>query len=76
MTKDDVRAEHEAALASFSPEQARALSRISRSFRESRFKNCSARDMMETVFEEEAAERSADGPSGSGGSQEQADGQA
>ncbi len=57
VTKDDVRAEHNAALASFSPDQLAALKRINRSFLESRFANCSATDMIEHVFEVEANER-------------------
>ncbi len=60
VTKDDIRAEHDAALTSFDPRQLAALKRISRSFRESRFNNCSATDMMEQVFEEEADERNRD----------------
>ena len=57
--KDQVRAEHEAAISSLTPEQIKAFKRINRSYRESRFRNCSAADMLETVFEEEAAERNA-----------------
>ena len=58
MTKEDVRAEHEAAIASLTHEQSEAFRRISRSFQESRFKNCSAKEMLDVVFEEEAAARS------------------
>jgi hypothetical protein len=61
MTKDEIRAEHEAAIASLTLEQRRAFRRINRSFLESRFNNCSARDMLEHVFAEEAEARSRDG---------------
>ena len=57
--KEHIRAEHEAAMSSLTPDQVQAFKRISRSYRESLFRNCSAKDMLETVFEEEAAERSA-----------------
>ena len=60
MTKDEVRAEHEAAIASLTQDQVRAFRRISRSFQESRFANRSARETLELVFEEEARERSSD----------------
>jgi hypothetical protein len=58
MTKDDVRREHEDALARMDEAQLRALARINRAFRESRFGNRSAKDAMESVYEEEAKERS------------------
>jgi hypothetical protein len=59
MSKDDVQREHEDALARMDEAQLRALARINRAFRESRFANCSAKDAMGQVFEEEAKERSA-----------------
>ncbi len=57
VTKDDVRAEHEAAMASLTVSQRLALKRVSRSFQEARFSNGSAKEMMEQVFEEEASQR-------------------
>ena len=48
-------------MASLTLEQRRAFRRINRSFLESRFNNCSARDMLEHVFAEEAEARSQDG---------------
>ena len=63
MTKDEVRAEHMAAMSRLDEEQMRALKRINRAFRESRFGNCSAKDMLEVMFEREAAARSEEGKS-------------
>lgn len=60
MSKDDVRREHEDALARMDDAQLRALARINRAFRESRFGNQSAKDAMGQVFEKEAQERSAE----------------
>ena len=56
-TAEDIRAEHESAMASFKPIQARALARLNRAFRESHLGGRSARDAMEQVYEEEALER-------------------
>ncbi len=58
MTREDVRAEHIRALARLDDDQVRALKRINRAFRESRFTNTTVKEVMEVVFEEEAAERS------------------
>ena len=58
MTKEDVRAEHIRALARLDEDQVRALKRINRAFREAHFTNTTIREVMETVFEEEARERS------------------
>lgn len=58
LTAEDVRQEHEEALARMDEDQLRALARINRAFRESRFGNCSAREAMERVFHREAEERS------------------
>lgn len=57
VTKDDIRAEHEAAMASLTGPQRAALKRISRSFQEARFNNQSAKDMLDGVFEAEAQRR-------------------
>jgi hypothetical protein len=57
VTKDDVRKEHEDALVRMDEHQLRAIARINRAFRESRFGNRSAKDAMEDVYEEEARER-------------------
>ena len=58
MTKDEVRLEHVNALARLDEDQVRAIKRINRAFREARFTNTTVREVMETVFEEEAQERS------------------
>ena len=58
MTKDEVHAEHVHALARLDEDQVRALKRINRAFRESRFTNKSVKDAMDGVFEQEAKERS------------------
>ena len=58
-TKEDIRAEHVLALARLDEDQVRALKRINRAFRESHFTNTTVKEVMETVFEEEASERSA-----------------
>ncbi len=58
MTKDEVRLEHVNALARMDEDQVRALKRINRAFREARFTNTTVKEVMETVFEEEAKERS------------------
>ncbi len=62
MTKEDVRSEHVHALARMDEAQIRAMKRINRAFRESRFTNTTVREVMEIVFEEEAQERSAETP--------------
>ncbi len=59
MTKEDVRAEHIRALARLDEDQVRAMKRINRAYRESHFTNTTVKEVMETVFEEEASERSA-----------------
>ena len=59
MTRDDVRREHEDALLRMDEAQLRALARINRAFRESRFGDRSAKEAMEQVYSEEAKERSA-----------------
>ena len=59
MTKDEVRREHFAAMARMDEAQVRAVKRINRAFREARFGNCSARDMLDVLFEREAKARSA-----------------
>ena len=58
MTKEEVRLEHVNALARMDEDQVRAMRRISRAFRESHFTNTTVKEVMETVFEEEAQERS------------------
>ena len=59
MTKEEVRAEHFEALARMDEAQVRALKRLSGAFREACFGNCSAKDMLEVLFEREALARSA-----------------
>lgn len=61
ITKDDVRREHEAAMARLDEHQLRALKRINQAFLKSRFANAAAKDMMDMVFEEEAKARSGEG---------------
>lgn len=58
MTKEEVRLEHVNALARMDEDQVRAIKRINRAFRESHFTNTTVKEVMETVFEEEANERS------------------
>ncbi len=67
MTKDDVRLEHVNALARMDEDQVRAIKRINRAFREARFTNTTVKEVMETVFEEEAQERSGASKSGPAG---------
>jgi hypothetical protein len=57
LTVDDVRAEHQAAFASLSPVQLRALVRMNRAFRESHLGNCSAKDALAVILQREAQER-------------------
>jgi hypothetical protein len=57
VSKDDIRAEHDAALADLTQAQRLAFKRINRAFLESRFNNHSAKDMMDGIFEAEAEER-------------------
>ena len=58
MTKDEVRTEHLAAMARMDEGQVLALKRINRALRESRLGNCSAKDRLEVMFEQEAQARS------------------
>ena len=60
VSKDDIRAEHEAALHDLTDAQRAAFKRINRSFLESRFNNRSAKEMMDGIFEAEAEERNRD----------------
>jgi hypothetical protein len=57
LSKDDIRAEHEAALHDLTDAQRAAFKRINRAFLESRFNNHAAKDMMDGIFEAEAGER-------------------
>jgi hypothetical protein len=57
VTSQDIEAEHVLALSTLTPEQARALVRLNRAFRESHLGNCSAKEALARVYEEEAAER-------------------
>lgn len=58
-TADAIRNEHETTLADFTPVQAKALARINRAFRESRFNNRSAKETMQELYAREAEERNA-----------------
>jgi hypothetical protein len=60
VSKDDIRAEHEAALNDLTDAQRDAFKRINRAFLESRFNNHSAKDMMDGIFEAEAHQRNSD----------------
>ena len=56
-TATDIRAEHEAALAALSPEQRRALQRLSRARQQSPFNQKWPTENLAALFEAEAAER-------------------
>lgn len=60
VSKDDIRAEHEAALHDLTDAQRIAFKRINRAFLESRFNNHAAKDMLDGIFEAEANERNHD----------------
>jgi hypothetical protein len=60
VSKDDIRAEHEAALHALTDAQRAAFKRINRSFLESRFNNHAAKDMLDGIFQAEAEQRNRD----------------
>jgi hypothetical protein len=64
VSKDDIRAEHEAALHALTDAQRAAFKRINRSFLESRFNNRAAKEMMDGIFEAEADQRNRDEAAG------------
>ncbi len=60
VSKDDIRAEHEAALNDLTDAQRDAFKRINRAFLESRFNNHAAKEMMDGIFDAEAHQRNSD----------------
>lgn len=59
ITAHDIKAEHEAAVAAFTPEQRRALFRLEQARRQCPFNNRSAGENLLAVFEAEALRRNA-----------------
>jgi hypothetical protein len=57
VTAKDIRAEHEAAFAAFTPEQRRALSRREHARRQCPFNNRTANENLAAIFEAEAVRR-------------------
>ena len=56
-TANDIRAEHEAAVAAFTLEQRRALSRLEHARRRCPFNNRAPRENLSDIFEAEASRR-------------------
>jgi hypothetical protein len=57
VTAKDIRAEHEAALAAFTPQQRRALSRLEHARRQCPFNNRMPQENLTAIFEAEAVRR-------------------
>jgi hypothetical protein len=57
ITANDIRAEHEAAVAAFTPEQRRALGRLEHARRQCPFNNRSPMENLGAIFETEALKR-------------------
>jgi hypothetical protein len=57
ITANDIKAEHEAAMAGFTPEQRRALSRLEQARRQQPFNNRSQNENLFSIFEAEASQR-------------------
>jgi hypothetical protein len=57
ITANDIRAEHEAAMAGFTPEQRRALGRLEQARRQCPFNNRSPNENLAEIFAAEASQR-------------------
>jgi hypothetical protein len=57
ITANDIKAEHEAAVAGFTEQQRRALGRLEQARRQCPFNNRSANENLRAIFEAEAARR-------------------
>lgn len=60
ITAEEIRAEHEAALASLSPDQQRAVDRLQRARQRSRFNHLWPTENLDVLFELEAHARNAE----------------
>lgn len=61
VTADDIRTEHEAAVAAFTPEQRRALNRVEHARRRCPFNNRTTGENLIEIFEAEASRRNVEG---------------